>query len=74
MFIIGIDPHRGSHAAVVIDRDEAIQATLELCADRHQRQRLLDWASGFTPRVWAVEGESGRGRCLLNSWSLQVSA
>ena len=38
MFIIGIDPHRGSHAAVVIDRDEAIQATLELRADRHQRK------------------------------------
>ena len=64
MFIIGIDPHRGSHAAVVIDRSEAIQATLELRADRYQRQRLLDWASGFTPRAWAVEGATGTGSLL----------
>lgn len=64
MFIIGIDPHRGSHAAVVIDRSEIIQATLELRADRHQRQRLLDWASGFRPRAWAVEGATGTGSLL----------
>ena len=64
MFIIGIDPHRGSHAAVVVDRTETIQATLELRADRHQRQRLLDWASGFTPRAWAVEGATGTGSLL----------
>jgi len=64
MFIIGIDPHRGSHAAVVIDRSEAVLATLELRADRHQRQRLLDWAAGFTPRAWAVEGATGTGSLL----------
>ncbi len=64
MFIIGIDPHRGSHAAVVIDRSETVQATLELRADRHQRQRLLDWASAFTPRAWAVEGATGTGSLL----------
>lgn len=64
MFIIGIDPHRGSHVAVIIDRDETIQATLELPANRHQRQRLLDWATGYTPRVWAVEGATGTGSLL----------
>ena len=64
MFIIGIDPHRGSHAAVVIDRDESVQTTLELPANRHQRQRLLDWASGYTPRAWAIEGATGTGSLL----------
>ena len=64
MFIIGIDPHRGSHAAVVIDREERIQATLELPANRHQRQRLLDWAIGYTPRAWAIEGATGTGSLL----------
>jgi transposase len=64
MFIIGIDPHRGSHAAVVIDGQEIIQATLELPANRHQRQRLLDWAKGYSPRAWAIEGATGTGSLL----------
>ena len=59
MFIIGIDPHRGSHAAVVIDRDERIHSTLELPANRDQRQRLLEWANRYTPRAWAIEGATG---------------
>jgi transposase len=64
MFIIGIDPHRGSHAAVVIDCHESVQATLELPANRQQRQRLLDWAIGYTPRSWAIEGATGTGSLL----------
>ena len=61
MYVIGIDPHRGSHAAAVLDGDERVRAVLQLPADRQQRQRLLDWASEFTPRLWAVEGATGTG-------------
>ena len=64
MFIIGIDPHRGSHAAVVIDHSETVLAVLELPADRRQRQRLLDWSTVFAPRVWAIEGATGTGALL----------
>ena len=64
MFVIGIDPHRGSHAAAALDGDERVRAVLQLPADRQQRQRLLSWASGFTPRVWAVEGATGTGALL----------
>ena len=64
MFVIGIDPHRGSHAAAVLDGDERVQAVLQLAADRQQRQRLLSWASEFTPRRWAVEGATGTGALL----------
>lgn len=64
MYVIGIDPHRGSHAAVVIDRDERVIARLELPADRRQRQRLLAWAEPFTPRRWAIEGARGTGALL----------
>ena len=49
MFVIGIDPHRGSHAAAVLDGDEQVQAVLQLPANGQQRQRLLSWASEFTP-------------------------
>jgi Transposase len=64
MFVIRIDPHRGSHAATVLDGDERVRAMLRLPADGEQRQRLLSWASEFTPRLWAVEGATGIGALL----------
>jgi transposase len=64
MYVIGIDPHRGSHAAAVLDRDERVQAVLQLPADHQQRQRLLDWAGEYAPRVWAIEGATGTGALL----------
>jgi hypothetical protein len=43
VFIIGIDPHKGSHTAAVIDRDEQIVGEVSVIADRRQRARLLAW-------------------------------
>jgi transposase len=64
VFIIGIDPHKGSHTAVAIDGDERLVGELLVCADRRQRERLLGWAAAFEPRVWAVEGATGHGALL----------
>src|SRR5919106_1284914 len=64
MFIIGIDPHRGSHTAAVLDGAEELVDEFRLVADRRQRQRLLEWAAPFAPRVWAVEGAIGTGALL----------
>jgi transposase len=64
MFIIGVDPHRGSHVAVVLDDHEQIHDQLAVTANRLQRQRLLDWADRYQPRVWAVEGAAGTGALL----------
>jgi transposase len=64
MFIIGIDPHRGSHTAAVLDAAEEVLDELRVNADVRQRQRLLDWAEPFTPRLWAVEGATGTGALL----------
>jgi transposase len=64
VFIIGIDPHKGSHTAAVIDRDEQIVGEVSVIADRRQRARLLAWAAPFAPRVWAVEGANGHGALL----------
>ena len=64
MFMIGIDPHKRSHTAVAVDRDEAVIDTIRVDADRHQRQRLLEWAARFEPRTWAVEGATGMGAML----------
>jgi transposase len=64
MFVIGIDPHRGSHTAAVLDGTEELLAEYRVVADRRQRQRLLEWAAPFTPRIWAVEGATGTGALL----------
>jgi transposase len=64
VFIIGIDPHKGSHTAAVIDRDEQVLGELSVHADRRQRDRLLAWAAPFAPRFWAVEGATGHGALL----------
>jgi transposase len=64
VFIIGVDPHKGSHTAVAIDGDERVIGELLVRADRGQRERLRCWAAEFEPRVWAVEGATGPGALL----------
>jgi transposase len=64
VFIIGIDPHKGSHTAAVIDRDEQVVGEVSVQSDRRQCDRLLRWAAPFAPRLWAVEGASGHGALL----------
>ena len=64
MFMIGIDPHKGSHTATAVDASEAVVGEIRVEADRHQRARLLEWAAVFEPRTWAIEGATGLGSML----------
>jgi hypothetical protein len=64
LFVSGIDPHRGSRTAAVLNGAEELVDEYRVVADRRQRQRLLEWAAPFTPRVWAVEGATGTGVLL----------
>jgi len=64
VFTIGIDPHKGTHTAAVLDGTETVIDELRFVADRHQRDRLLCFASRFAPRTWAIEGASGLGALL----------
>ena len=61
MFTIGIDPHKGSHLAAVLDQHEQFLDELRVRADRTQRDRLLQFAAPYAPRVWAIEGARGLG-------------
>jgi hypothetical protein len=62
--VIGVDPHKRSHTAVVLDEHEEIAAQLRVAADRRQLERLLGWASDWPERIWAVENVNGLGRLL----------
>ena len=62
--IIGIDPHKATHTAVAIDNSEAELSRFKVRATRVQVDRLLDWATLFPSRTWAVEGAEGLGFLL----------
>jgi len=62
--IIGIDPHKGSHTAVALDRDERTLARLRVRASAGQVDQLRGWAASWPERRWAVEGAGGLGRLL----------
>jgi transposase len=62
--MIGVDPHKGSHTAVVIDRAEMVLGEVRVRASASQVQRLLAWAAAWPERTWAVEGAGGLGHLL----------
>jgi transposase len=62
--MIGVDPHKGSHTAVVIDQAEAVLGQLRVRAGEVQADRLLVWAAAWPERTWAVEGARGMGYLL----------
>ena len=62
--IIGIDPHKGSHTAVALDEDERPVGELLVRSAAGQVERLVQWATPFTERTWAIEGAGGLGYLL----------
>ena len=64
MVLIGVDPHKGSHTAVVVDRDEKEVARLTVRADCHQLERLMTFACAHPERTWAIESAGGLGFLL----------
>jgi transposase len=62
--MIGIDPHKGSHAAAAVDIHKEALAELEVRATSRQTGELLRWAERFPARVWAIESANGHGYLL----------
>jgi transposase len=62
--MIGVDPHKGSHTAVVLDAREVVLGQVRVTARTDQLLRLQQWAQPWPDRVWAVEGARGLGRLL----------
>jgi transposase len=61
---IGIDPHKGTDTAAVLDGSASVIDELWLVADRHQRDWLLSFTTRYEPRTWAIEGAGGLGALL----------
>jgi len=62
--MIGVDPHKGSHTAVVIGPGEEPLGELRVESSPGQAGDLLKWAAQWPDRTWAVEGAAGLGRLL----------
>jgi transposase len=62
--MIGIDPHKASHTAVVISAAEEPLGELRVRACAAQAEQLLAWAAAWPERTWAVEGAAGLGHLL----------
>jgi transposase len=62
--MIGVDPHKASHTAVAIGRDEGELGVVKVRATRSQVTRLSAWAEPFEKRTWAIESARGLGYLL----------
>ena len=70
--MIGIDPHKGSHTAAMLDRGQRELRQITVRAGQRQVAELLAWADGVKPRTWAVECAGGWAICCRSSWSPPV--
>jgi transposase len=57
--MIGVDPHKGSHTAVVISAAEESLGEIRVRASAAQAGKLTGWAVAWPERTWAVEGAAG---------------
>ena len=62
--MIGVDPHKGSHTAVVINGEEQVVDQIRVKASVRQVVELQEWAAGYPERFWAVESARGLGYLL----------
>ena len=62
--MIGVDPHKASHTAVVISAAVGAAGRGAGAACAAQAERLLAWAAPWPERAWAIEGADGVGHLL----------
>jgi hypothetical protein len=62
--MIGVDPHKASHTAAVLDEHGQLLDQQRLPATLEGYQALRAWAERWPQRCWAVEGAHGVGRAL----------
>jgi transposase len=62
--MIGVDPHKATHTAVVTGPAEEPLGEMRVRASASQAEKLVAWAADWPERTWAVEGAAGLGRLL----------
>jgi transposase len=67
---IGVDPHKSSHTAAVLDSHQQVLAHLRVPSTRAGYRALRRWAARWSDRRWAIENATGLGRTLAQ-WLLR---
>jgi transposase len=62
--MIGVDPHKGSHTATMLDGTAGELRRIKVRAGNGQVGELLAWAADAERRTWAVESAQGMGYLL----------
>jgi transposase len=62
--MIGVDPHKASHTAAVLDEHGQLLDRQRVPATVMGYRALRQWAGRWPQRCWAVEGAHGIGRAL----------
>jgi len=62
--MIGVDPHKRSHTATMLDDHEVELRRIQVRAGANQVTQLLEWVDGEGPRTWAIESAGGMGYLL----------
>lgn len=79
-YVVGVDTHRGSHTAAVVDLSGGVLSSLTVPSDAFGAKRILKFAEENGPgrRVWATEGTGSFGAGLAtfllerNEWVVEV--
>jgi transposase len=72
-FVVGVDTHRDTHDAAVVDTNGGIRAQAHAAADGSGYRQLLRFARIHAPgrRLWAVEGTGSYGAGLTEELAAQ---
>lgn len=69
--MIGIDPHKRSNTALVVDGRETVLARRRFANDSDGYRDLKAFARGWKQRTWAVEGARGVGLSLAQRLAVE---
>ena len=69
--VIGVDPHKRSNTALVLDAQERVLARQRFANDRDGYRQLKRFARTYPDRTWAVEGARGVGLGLAQRLAMQ---
>jgi transposase len=65
--LIGVDPHKATHALAALDEHGELLERTEFPADRKGLRTLERWAARFPKRRWAIEAANALwGRTLAH--------
>ena len=64
MFVIGIDPHKGSHTAAVLDEHERARRRAARACGPSSTRPAVGVRGAVRTALWAIEGATGHGRVV----------